>query len=235
MNKSTTDQIRATFDSDVERFSNAQTGQTSTADGALAMSLFEQTIAAVCPQADTLCDIGCGGGNFSVRALGKFPHLDVTLVDLSPNMLARANERIAEIGGSIIESIEGDIRNIEFQPESFDIIVASAVLHHLRSRKEWMKVLTNVYNALKPNGMFWMWDLIKYENLEVQEMQTNRYAEYLRKLLGESEQKLIFARIQEQDTPESVPFILNVLTKVGFAEVDVIHKNMVFCALYARK
>lgn len=41
MRKSTVDEIRARFDQDVERFSNLETGQTATVDGALAMDLLQ--------------------------------------------------------------------------------------------------------------------------------------------------------------------------------------------------
>ena len=101
--KSTVDEIRARFDADVERFSNLETGQTAAMDGALALELITEAAAVCTPQAKSLLDVGCGGGNFTLRMLGRLPGLDVTLVDLSRPMLERARERVsAAAGGSVI-------------------------------------------------------------------------------------------------------------------------------------
>jgi len=89
--KSTTVEIRERFDADVERFSDLSTGQASAVDGALAMDLIAAAAARVTPRARRLLDVGCGAGNYTLMLLRRLPGLDVTLVDLSANMLARAH------------------------------------------------------------------------------------------------------------------------------------------------
>ena len=63
MAKSTVDEIRARFDSDVERFSNLETGQSATVDAPLAMDLVTEAAAVSTPHASRLLDVGCGAGN----------------------------------------------------------------------------------------------------------------------------------------------------------------------------
>src|SRR5262245_42032238 len=154
--KSTPEEIRARFDKDVERFSNLETGQSATIDAPLAMELIAQAAARSTPHATALIDIGCGAGNLSLKLREYLPRLDVTLIDLSQPMLARANQRL----GSGVRAIQGDIREVSLAPESFDIAVGAAVFHHLREENEWRSVFGKVYRSLRTGGSFWISDLI---------------------------------------------------------------------------
>ena len=56
--KSSVDEIRRRFDDDVERFSNLETGQSSTIDAPLALELIVRAAAATTPAATHLLDVG---------------------------------------------------------------------------------------------------------------------------------------------------------------------------------
>ena len=235
MKKSTPEELREQYNKDVEHYLNVETGQTSTMDSQLAINLIERSNLAINPQAQSMCDIGCGGGNFALRVLRNFPDIKISLLDISPNMLSRAEERITQLGGKVVQKTEGDIRYIALPAESFDIVTAAAVLHHLRAQTEWQLVFEKVYRSLKPGGTFWIWDLVKYDDPHLQKIQEERFAEYLIQQDGEAFQKEIFARIAKSDTPESSSFILQTLLHAGFSQADILHKNAVFCAIYAKK
>src|SRR5271156_1761652 len=138
--KSTVDEIRQRFDADVERFSNLETGQSATVDAPLAMALVAEAAAATTPHARHVLDVGCGAGNYTLKLLESLPNLDVTLIDLSQPMLDRAKERVKHATTRRITTIQGDIREIELADGQFDIILAAAVLHHLRNDQEWRDV-----------------------------------------------------------------------------------------------
>src|SRR6202140_2415140 len=104
--KSSIQEIRDRFDRDVERFSNLETGQTATVDAALALALIARSAAAATPAARAMLDIGCGAGNFTLKLLERLPNLDCTLVDLSANMLARANARVAAATAGLVSTIQ---------------------------------------------------------------------------------------------------------------------------------
>ena len=108
--KSSVEDIRRRFDADVERFSNLEMGQTATVDSPLTLELVTQAAAVLRPEARAVLDIGCGAGNYTLRLLQSLPDLDVTLVDLSQNMLERACERIRPHTKGEIEAMAGDIR-----------------------------------------------------------------------------------------------------------------------------
>src|SRR5947209_2953581 len=111
--KSTVDEIRQRFDADVERFANLETGQSATVDAPLAMALVAEAAAATTPQARHVLDVGCGAGNYTLKLLERVANLDVTLLDLSRPMLDRAAERVRPMTVGRIETIQGDIREIE--------------------------------------------------------------------------------------------------------------------------
>ena len=79
-------------------------------------------------------------------------------------MLERAVTRIGEVTAQPITTLQGDIRDIEFEAESFDIIMAAAVFHHLRGDEEWRSVFAKCYAALKPGGSIWISDLIEHDS-----------------------------------------------------------------------
>jgi tRNA (cmo5U34)-methyltransferase len=228
--KSTVDEIRARFDGDVERFSNLATGQTATIDAPLVLDLICQAALAVTPGARHILDVGCGAGNYSLKLLSVLPDCDVTLIDLSRPMLDRAVQRISPATRGAVRAIQGDIRDIELSSQSIDVIVAAAVLHHLRHRDQWESVYRKLYAALRPGGSLWVADLIEHELPPVQAMMWRRYGEYLAQLQGDAYRESVLAYVQKEDTPIPLTEQLAYMRQAGFSPVDVLHKNSVFAA-----
>src|SRR5438477_9604462 len=135
--KSTVDEIRQRFDADVDRFSNLETGQSATVDAPLAMVLIAEAAAATTPHARHVLDVGCGAGNYTLKLLERLPNLDATLIDLSQPMLDRARERVSRATTGRITTVQADIREAKLPDGEFDIVLAAAVLHHLRTDQEW--------------------------------------------------------------------------------------------------
>jgi tRNA (cmo5U34)-methyltransferase len=233
--KSTVDEIRQRFDTDVERFSNLATGQSATVDAPLALALIAQAAAATTPHARHVLDVGCGAGNYTLKLLEHLPNLDVTLIDLSQPMLKRATERIKQTTTGRIKTIQGDIRVVELSEGAFDIVLAAAVLHHLRTDSEWRDVFTAFHRALRPGGSIWIFDLVESSIATVQQLMWRQYGEYLTRLKDESYRDHVFAYVEREDTPRPLLFQLDLLRQVGFAQVEVLHKNVCFAAFGAVK
>ena len=230
--KASVEEIRSRFDNDVERFSNLDTGQASTIDAPLVMELIAQAAAACNPGGTELLDLGCGAGNYSIKLRELLPSLHVTLVDLSRPMLDRASERL---GDAVRTAVQGDIRDIELYESSFDIVVASAVLHHLRTDAEWRAVFAKVHRALKPGGSFWIADLIEHSTAAVQQLMWKRYGDYLSSVKGDAYRDNVFDYVQYEDTPRPLLYQLDLLRETGFGPVEVLHKNSCFAAFGAVK
>jgi tRNA (cmo5U34)-methyltransferase len=233
--KSTVEQIRARFDNDVERFSNLETAQSSTIDAPLALELITRAAAATNPAATQVLDIGCGAGNYTLKLLGLLPDLDVTLVDLSVPMLERAAGRIRPVTSGAVTVVQADIRDLALGEARFDIIMAAAVFHHLRSAAEWEAVFAGCHAALVPGGSLWISDLIEHETPPVQALLRARYGEYLAGLRDAAYRDHVFAYIEQEDSPRSLLYQVDLLRRAGFRAVEILHKNSCFAAFGAVK
>jgi tRNA (cmo5U34)-methyltransferase len=228
--KSTPQEIRDRFDGEVERFSNLETGQTATMDAPLVLDLVSKAAAATTPTARRLLDVGCGAGNYSLQLLTLLPDLDVDLVDLSPRMLERAAERVGAVTSGEVRIMQGDIRELSLERDCYDVIVAAAVLHHLRTEAEWEAVYGTLFAALRPGGALWVADLVEHQIPGARELMWQRYADYLTGIGGEEYQRKVFAYIEQEDSPVPLSYQLDVMRRVGFGRIDVIHKNGCFAA-----
>ena len=233
--KSTVAQIRQRFDGDVERFADLDTGQGSTVDAPLVLDLVTQAAAATNPAATRVLDVGCGAGNYALKLLRRQPGLDVDLVDLSRPMLERAAERVGEATTGAVQTMQADIRALPLEPERYDIILAAAVLHHLRSDGEWAFVFSKLCDALKPGGSLWISDLVAHDTGAVRDLMWGRYGDYLTDLKDTAYRDRVFDYIEREDSPRPLTYQLDCLREAGFSMVEVLHKNSLFAAFGAIK
>lgn len=233
--KSTVEQIRQRFDNDIERFSNLDTGQSATMDAPLVLDLITQSAAAATPDARAVLDVGCGAGNYTLKLLQHLPGLDCALLDLSRPMLDRAAERVSAATPGRVETMQGDIRDVDLGTARFDVILAAAVLHHLRTDDEWRAVFGKFHRALRPGGSLWVSDFVNHAIPGVQDVMWRRFGEYLTAFKGDAYRDHVFAYIEEEDSPRPVTFQLDLLRDAGFRQIDVLHKNSCFAAFGAVK
>jgi tRNA (cmo5U34)-methyltransferase len=228
MSKSTVQEIRERFDKDVERFSNLDTGQVSTIDAAFSMELLTESAFRLAPDAENLLDIGCGAGNYTLKMLSKNKNLHCTLVDLSKPMLDKARERITDITTRPPITIQADIREAALKENNFDIILAGAVLHHLRDDADWEKTFQKLYGILRPGGCLMISDLITQENEVLNQFTWEKYGDYLENYGGKEYRLKVLEYVVREDSPRSLNFQLDLMKRIGFREVEILHKNLCF-------
>lgn len=233
--KSSVEEIRARFDADVERFSNLETAQSATMDAPLVLGLVTRVAAEHCPQAKTVLDIGCGAGNYTLRLLERLPGLNCTLIDLSQPMLDRARQRLTESSASQVTTLQGDVRELELPRNAFDVVMAAAVLHHLRADSDWESTFAKLHLTLRPGGVLLVSDLLSQDVAAVTQVQRARYGEYLHELRDETYRQAVFEYIEREDTPRSLLYQVDLCRQVGFRQVDVLHVNSCFGAYCAVK
>src|SRR5690606_37673789 len=138
----------------------------------------------IVPNAKQILDVGCGAGNYSLKMLSKVPDLSCTLVDLSGKMLEKALERVSVKTAGSVSIFQGDIRDILLPEEHYDIILAGAVLHHLRDDEDWESIFTKLFSILKPEGCLMISDLITQDTELLNEYTWERYGDYLENIGG---------------------------------------------------
>ncbi|MEZ5959045.1 MAG: class I SAM-dependent methyltransferase [Hyphomonadaceae bacterium] len=88
-----------------------------------------------------ILEVGCGAGWLcpTLKSYGR-----VTATDLSPTVLERAANRIADV-----RFITGDFMNIDLAEESFDVIVTLEVLSHVADQQAFV---AKIAKLLRPGG-----------------------------------------------------------------------------------
>ncbi|MEE8600560.1 class I SAM-dependent methyltransferase [Euzebya tangerina] len=73
-----------------------------------------------------ILEVGCGEGEIAERLRDRFPEASVTALDLPDPDLRREWEK-----RSGVEFLEGDAHDLQFEDDSFDLVVAVEVCEHL--------------------------------------------------------------------------------------------------------
>lgn len=98
-----------------------------------------------------ILDIGCGTGLLSLKLLEK-ADCHVIGIDNSEEMMAIFQDKIKKLGlGSNVTCKLMDAESVKFDDNTFDIVVSSVVLHHLKNK---LAPLKKFYKILKPCGIF---------------------------------------------------------------------------------
>ncbi|WP_091496338.1 class I SAM-dependent methyltransferase [Amphibacillus marinus] len=94
----------------------------------------------------TILDVGCGTGQ-TIAYLVETYDAHVTGIDINPNMVIRARERMIrdDLDANILH---GSVEALPVEDAFFDIVLAESVLAFVNQPK----ALTEIYRVLKPNG-----------------------------------------------------------------------------------
>ncbi|MBI3536396.1 MAG: methyltransferase domain-containing protein, partial [Chloroflexi bacterium] len=100
-------------------------------------------------------DAGTGTG---LLALAVAPRVGKTGkiigIDLAEKMLAIARRKAAQFGFEQCEFRRGDLENLDFTADSFDVVLSQFALHHTN----FPRALAEIARVLKPSGVFVMQD-----------------------------------------------------------------------------
>jgi 2-polyprenyl-3-methyl-5-hydroxy-6-metoxy-1,4-benzoquinol methylase len=83
------------------------------------------------PPPDTILDVGCGGGHFTIELARQFPAAHVVGVDISPQAIEFAQARLQEAALNNVEFSLAPTEKLSYPPNSFDHVTATLVCHHL--------------------------------------------------------------------------------------------------------
>jgi tRNA (cmo5U34)-methyltransferase len=95
-------------------------------------------------------ELGVGTGTLTELLLSEFPHAEVTGVDISPKMIARARTKLREYRGRV-ELVPGPLE--EFREGEYDVVVSALAIHHLSDPAKW-RLFRRIHRSLAPGGYF---------------------------------------------------------------------------------
>lgn len=101
------------------------------------------------PAGSKVLEAGCGVGAQTVTLARNSPDARITSIDISENSVAEAKKKIERAGYTNVIFQQGDIFNLDFEPEIFDHIFVCFVLEHLPTSLE---ALHSLKKLLKVGG-----------------------------------------------------------------------------------
>ena len=96
---------------------------------------------------DVVLDFGCGPGFFTIDVAKKAK--SVVAVDLSSEMLQKAEKKVSKVGVKNIQFLQSDGKNIQLEDGSVDLVLLVTVFHEVGDSAEVLKEFGRV---LKPTG-----------------------------------------------------------------------------------
>ena len=101
-------------------------------------------------------DVGCGNGYSTLCHAAQFD-AEFIGVDFVPEMIDAAKEMVGrfDIKGKIDFQV-GDVTDIQFEDETFDIVISERCLMNLTSKEQQWLAMREVARVLKPGGIYLM-------------------------------------------------------------------------------
>ena len=115
----------------------------------------------------SLLEVPVGTGVLSMPIWQTLPSADITCLDYSESMMNTAKGRAASMGISNVRFMQGDVGNLPFTDESFDIVTSLNGFHAFPDKDA---AYNETYRVLKKGGTFCGCFYVKGSNLHTDKM-----------------------------------------------------------------
>lgn len=147
-----------------------------------------------------ILDLGAGTGLELIHLFELFPEVEVTVIDITENMLEKLKTRSFS---SHVTTICGDFFEVDFGKD-YDAVISTSALHHFKSKEKEI-LYRKVYDSLKENGQFLNCDRIAltedFEKHQLYELENN------------------IDNYKHIDTPLTIDHELEILKSIGFRDI----------------
>ena len=164
-------------------------------------------------------NLGSGPGNLDELLLEHFPGATATLVDYSLPMLMAARQRLDRFGDRV-EYVHGNLAGPEWAGGvggPFDLICSTLSIHHVGEPRRVRELYAEVHGLLGHGGMFLNLDRIRPARPAFEALAT---------WAAKDPEAGLAAGGRGADLPGTVAEHLGWLDEAGFAEVDVLWKDL---------
>jgi tRNA (cmo5U34)-methyltransferase len=185
-------------------------------------------------------ELGAGTGLLTAMVLEAIPLAEVTLVDLSPQMLAQARQRLAGLEHriKIVQAdylAEGPSDNLaDNLAGPFSAVVSALSIHHLEDPDK-LRLFAKVHGLLAPGGVFVNADQMLGATPAVQEFHQMWWLKQVTQAGITPAQMSQVRQRMTYDRPATLADQLNWLRQAGFGDVDCHYRHHGFAVYAGRK
>jgi len=112
---------------------------------------------------EKVLDVGCGLGRMTISVAKRLKGERVIGIDIWDKMEILGNSLENAYANAEIEGVRdkvefrtGNVLDLQFPENSFDLVTSSSVINNLHTKADKMKSLKEVFRVLKPGGKFLM-------------------------------------------------------------------------------
>lgn len=177
-------------------------------------------------------DLGAGTGLLSEMVAAAYPAAQITLVDLSKNMLDFARERLGAYGDRFL------FLNADYSHDPlagpFDLVISALSIHHLDAADK-CRLFARCHQLLVDGGILVNADQVRGQTSAIDNTYRERWIAAVRRLgLAEHDLQQAFDRMKE-DRMSTLAFQVAALEEAGFCEVNCWYQNDSFAVFSAKK
>ena len=103
---------------------------------------------------EKILDVGCGAGHVVALIARRFPRVELTGVDISEEMIARARDWSRGLPNVSVRT--ADALALPFEAASFDCVLSLASIKHWPDRVQGLK---EIFRVLKPGGVLYIMEV----------------------------------------------------------------------------
>ncbi len=142
-----------------------------------------------------ILDVGAGTGLMSAFFQEKYPEAKITLVDISEDMLKKAEERFE--GNENISFLNADFAAVDFPKNHYDLVVSGLAIHHLPNELK-QHLFGKIAKTLKTGGWFINADQVLGATALAEKVYTENWKDHVQQspYLTEEEKLSAFDRIK---------------------------------------
>jgi ubiquinone/menaquinone biosynthesis C-methylase UbiE len=102
-------------------------------------------------------ELGAGNGRLSILVNERYHPARIRLTDYDPDQLGVAKKSVEQQYGSTPPTLlleRADATRLQYANETFDLVVAHHILHHLGKVPDILRGLDEIHRVLRPGGRF---------------------------------------------------------------------------------
>lgn len=119
---------------------------------------------------ETVLDLGSGAGLDSILAASRVGESGKVIgVDMTPQMIDKANHNVRALGLTNVEFRHGQLNALPVSDDSVDVVITNGVFNLC---VEKTVVLDEAYRVLRPDGRMQMADILLHEDVSSDELES---------------------------------------------------------------